>query len=158
MKKILAAFILTLFASQAWSQTIPSNHALRTLDGTEVLMKEVLNDGVVIVTFWATWCKPCQNELDALAEIEDEWKDKVRILAISTDDARAVAKIRSLAKGKGWPFEILLDQNRTLYKALNLTAIPFVMVVRNGETVYSHTGYTPGSERLTVSKALEACR
>lgn len=77
------------------------------------------------------------------------------IVAISTDDARTTAKVRSLVTGKRWPYEVLLDTNKTLFKALNLASIPFVMIVKNGETLYSHTGYTPGNERLVVQKALE---
>lgn len=154
MKKILLTSVLILAATLAFSQNIPGNVALKELDGSEVLMKEVLGDDVVIVSFWATWCKPCQSELDALYDIEEMWKDKIRIVAISTDDSRAAAKVRSLVKGKRWPYEVLLDQNKALFKALNLTSIPFVMIVRNGETLYTHTGYTPGNERLVVEKAL----
>nr|WP_239403207.1 TlpA disulfide reductase family protein [Alistipes sp. An116] len=117
-------------------------------------MKDVLKDDVVIVSFWATWCKPCQSELDALYDIEEMWKDKVRIITVSTDDSRATAKVRSLVKGKRWPYEVLLDQNKVLFKALNLTSIPFVMIIKNGETIYTHTGYTPGNERLVVQEAL----
>ncbi len=155
MKKFLFTSVLMLAAALAFGQNIPGNLALKKLDGSEVLMKEALKDDVVIVSFWATWCKPCQAELDALCDIEDQWKDKVRIIAISTDDSRAAAKVRSLVKGKRWPYEVLLDQNKALFKALNLTSIPFVMIVKNGETVFSHTGYTPGNERLVVNKALE---
>lgn len=155
MKKMLMTCALALISFLASGQDIPSNLALKQLDGSEVLMKEALGDDVVIVSFWATWCKPCQMELDALAEIEETWKDKVRVVAVSTDDSRAAAKVRSLAKGKRWPYEILLDQNKTLFKALNLTSIPFVMIVKGGKTLYSHTGYTPGNERILVQKALE---
>ena len=145
MKKFLFTSVLILAAALAFGQNIPGNLALKKLDGSEVLMKDVLKDDVVIVSFWATWCKPCQAELDALCDI----------VAISTDDSRATAKVRSLVKGKRWPYEVLLDQNKALFKALNLSSIPFVMIVKNGETLYSHTGYTPGNERLLVEQALE---
>lgn len=155
MKKLFFTCVLLLAATLALGQNIPGNIALKRLDGSETLVKEALGDGVVIVSFWATWCKPCQSELDALLDIEEQWKEKVRVVAISTDDSRATAKVRSLVKGKRWPYDVLLDSNRTLFKALNLTSIPFVLVVKNGETVYSHTGYTPGNERILVQKALE---
>ena len=114
----------------------------------------MLKNDVVIVSFWATWCKPCQAELDALAEIEDMWADQIRVVAISIDDARSASKVRSTVKAKMWPYEVYTDENSTLAKSLNISTIPFVMIVSGGKTVYSHTGYTPGSERLLVEDAL----
>lgn len=73
------------------AQDISPNVTVKDLSGNNVLMKDVLKDDVVIVSFWATWCKPCQAELDALAEIEDMWADQIRVVAISTDDARSIA-------------------------------------------------------------------
>ena len=155
MKKLLAVCVSILAAAVVCSaQDISPNIAVKDLSGTSALMKDVLKDDVVIVSFWATWCKPCQNELDALAEIEDSWADRLRVVAISIDDARSVARVRSTVKAKMWPYEVYTDENSELAKSLNISSIPFVMIVADGKTVYSHTGYTPGSERLLVEKAL----
>ena len=155
MKKFLAVCVSILAAAVVCSaQDISPNIAVKDLSGTSALMKDVLKDDVVIVSFWATWCKPCQNELDALAEIEDSWADRLRVVAISIDDARSVARVRSTVKAKMWPYEVYTDENSELAKSLNISSIPFVMIVADGKTVYSHTGYTPGSERLLVEKAL----
>ena len=155
MKKLLAVCVSILAAAAVCSaQDISPNIAVKDLSGTSALMKDVLKDDVVIVSFWATWCKPCQNELDALAEIEDSWADRLRVVAISIDDARSVARVRSTVKAKMWPYEVYTDENSELAKSLNISSIPFVMIVADGKTVYSHTGYTPGSERLLVEKAL----
>lgn len=155
MKKFLAVCVSILAAAAVCSaQDISPDIAVKDLSGTSALMKDVLKDDVVIVSFWATWCKPCQNELDALAEIEDSWADRLRVVAISIDDARSVARVRSTVKAKMWPYEVYTDENSELAKSLNISSIPFVMIVADGKTVYSHTGYTPGSERLLVEKAL----
>ena len=155
MKKFLAVCVSILAAAAVCSaQDISPNIAVKDLSGTSALMKDVLKGDVVIVSFWATWGKPCQNELDALAEIEDSWADRLRVVAISIDDARSVARVRSTVKAKMWPYEVYTDENSELAKSLNISSIPFVMIVADGKTVYSHTGYTPGSERLLVEKAL----
>lgn len=155
MKKIISIFIAMVAAVFfCYAQEISPNITVKELSGKEVLMGDVLKDDVVIVSLWATWCKPCQNELDALAEIEDNWADKLRVVAISVDDARSVSKVRSMVKAKMWPYEVYTDENSELAKSLNISSIPFVMVVAGGKTVYSHTGYTPGSEYAIVEKAL----
>ena len=155
MKRFLAICLLVFAAAAVCrAQDISPNMTVKDLSGNPVLMKDVLKDDVLVVSFWATWCKPCQNELDALAEIEDSWADRLRVVAISIDDARSVARVRSTVKAKMWPYEVYTDENSELAKSLNISSIPFVMIVDDGKTVYSHTGYTPGSERLLVEKAL----
>ena len=155
MKKIISILVAAMAAAAVCqAQEISPNAIVKDLSGSSVLMGDVLKNDVVIVSFWATWCKPCQNELDALAEIEDTWADRLRVVAISTDDARSIAKVKSTVKAKMWPYEVYTDENSELAKSLNINSIPFVMIIVGGETVYSHTGYTPGSERLLVEKAL----
>lgn len=155
MKKIISILVAAMAAAAVCqAQEISPNAIVKDLSGNSIQMGDVLKDDVVIVSFWATWCKPCQNELDALAEIEDIWADKLRVVAISIDDARSASKVRSTVKAKMWPYEVYTDENSTLAKSLNISTIPFVMIVSGGKTVYSHTGYTPGSERLLVEDAL----
>ena len=155
MKKIISILVAAVAAAAlCQAQEISPNAIVKDLSGNSIQMGDVLKDDVVIVSFWATWCKPCQNELDALAEIEDTWADKIRVVAISTDDARSASKVKSTVKAKMWPYEVYTDENSELAKSLNISTIPFVMIVSGGKTVYSHTGYTPGSERLLVEDAL----
>lgn len=155
MKKIISILVAAMAAAAVCqAQEISPNAIVKDLSGNSIQMGDVLKDDVVIVSFWATWCKPCQNELDALAEIEDIWADKLRVVAISIDDARSASKVRSTVKAKMWPYEVYTDENSSLAKSLNISSIPFVMIVADGKTVYSHTGYTPGSERLLVEDAL----
>ena len=112
--------ILILLTSLVWNlqlsgQMIPENVTLKQLDGKEITFKEAVQQGPVIVSFWATWCKPCQSELEALKDLEDSWKNKVRIIAVSIDDARAMAKVKSLVKGKKWPFEVFCSTRTKSY-------------------------------------------
>ena len=170
MKKLLLVCAALLFAGQTFSQNIPENTVLKRLDGSEVKMKDVLKDDVVIISFWATWCKPCHAELDALYDIEEMWRDKVRIVAISTDDARTTASSEGVitavraghatitAAAGGKTGTCALTVNPDIYTAsMESTGIgkQLFVVRKNGETLYSHTGYTPGNERLVVQKALE---
>ena len=79
-----------------------------------------------------------------------DWLDEAefRVVAISTDDNRFVAKAKSLVEGHGWSdFIVLYDKNQEFMRAMNVTLTPQVYVVdANGKIIYSHTGYTPGSE------------
>ena len=144
---IVAVFLL--FTLQANAQKEIPNISVKTLDGTSLNMDEITKvKGVKIISFWATWCVPCINELDAISEVYDDWKDEtnVELIAIATDDARTKKRIKPLINGKGWEYKILLDENQDLQRSLNITTMPHVIVIKDGEIVYRHTGYFPGAE------------
>ncbi|MFD2543455.1 TlpA family protein disulfide reductase [Lacinutrix gracilariae] len=148
MKNTTILLTLLLFSSTLFSQTIP-NIDLKSLDGTVVNVSEIANsDTVKVFSFWATWCVPCVNELDTISEVYDEWQEEtqVEIIAVSTDDSRTQKRVKPMINGKGWEYTILLDKNQEFKRALNISTLPHIVVVKNGEIVYRHSGYSPGAE------------
>lgn len=150
MKKQILSFLL-LFVSYAAMAQIPS---VKVEDGKgDVVVTSELVDGEtpMIISFWATTCKPCIRELDAINDSYPDWIDEVnfRVVAVSTDDSRFSSQARALAEGHGWSdFMVLYDKNQEFMRAMNVTLTPQVFVVdKDGKIVYSHTGYTPGNEQ-----------
>ena len=136
-------FVLNIYA-----QDLP-DITLKSLEGKSVTTQEISkSDNVKVLCFWATWCVPCINELDAISDVYEEWQEEtnVEIIAISTDDSRTRKRVKPLVNGKGWDYKILIDENQDLKRALNITTLPHVVIVKNGEIVYRHSGYTPGGE------------
>ena len=147
MKNLLLGF-LCFFIWNLNAQELP-NLTLKTLEGKSISTNEFSkSDNVKVLSFWATWCVPCINELDAISEVYEEWQDEtnVELIAISTDDSRTKKRVKPLVNGKGWEYQILLDNNQELKRALNITTLPHVVVIKNGKIVYRHSGYTPGGE------------
>lgn len=141
--------LISLFTfSLSYAQDIP-NIILKNLENESVSIQKLANsNNIKIFSFWATWCVPCINELDAIADVYEEWQDEtnVELIAISTDDARTKNRVIPLVNGKDWEYQILIDDNQDLKRALNINVLPYIMVVKNGEIVHARTGYTPGSE------------
>lgn len=147
MKTISLITCLLVF-SFSNAQDLP-NITLKSTDDTSVSIQELANsDTIKVFSFWATWCVPCINELDAISEVYDEWQEEtnVELIAISTDDARTKKRVIPMVNGKGWDYQILLDDNQDLKRALNISVLPFLIVVKNGEIIHKRTGYTPGAE------------
>jgi cytochrome c biogenesis protein CcmG/thiol:disulfide interchange protein DsbE len=123
---------------------------LTTLKGNQVkLANELASDKYTIISFWATWCKPCKKELSNLSYLLPKWKKQydVELLAISLDNSQTSRKVRSYVNGKGWQFDVLLDPNNNTKRQLNFNAIPYSMIVnKNGKIIYKHSGYKSGDE------------
>ena len=144
---VLSFFAFTTVTSP---QSIVPSVDIKTLEGKTVNIKDYVgNDKITVLCFWATWCSPCKLELDAIAELYEEWQDEydVELLAITIDDARSLAKVPALIETKGWEYTVLADPSRELMKALNFQTVPQTFIVdKKGEIVYSHFGYSPGAE------------
>lgn len=156
MKNALLVAFFTLLTFTAFSQD--ENKALfslpdvevKTIDGEPFNTKSIDNEGKpIIMTFWATWCKPCMKEHDAINEVYEEWVDEtgVKLYAISIDNARSSKRVLPTVNGKGWEFDVLLDPNGDLKRAMNVNIPPHTFIINgNGDIVWQHIGYLEGDE------------
>jgi len=123
---------------------------VKTMEGKSFNTSAISNDGKpVIITFWATWCKPCLKEHDAINEVYSEWVEEtgVKLYAISIDNARSSKSVMPLVNGKNWEFEVLLDENGDFKRAMNVNVPPHTFVVDGqGRIVWQHVGYLDGDE------------
>lgn len=159
MKKSVLIFVVAFAFSLLPAQAQLPAVTLKTMDGKEVRTDTLSNGGKpFIIDFFATWCKPCNRELDAISEVYDEWKEEtgVKIFAVSIDQAQNINKVKPLVNNHGWEYEVLLDSNGDFKRALGCQMIPYVLIVNGkGEIVYKHNGYTDGAEEELIEKVLE---
>tara|TARA_A100001015_G_scaffold116093_1_gene128882 strand:- start:64 stop:552 length:489 start_codon:yes stop_codon:yes gene_type:complete len=146
--KTSLSILFILLSVSSLSQNIVPNTKLKNLESEFIYTNDVLTENnFYIVSFWATWCIPCINELDAIVDIyEDFEKDNIEVIAISTDDARTKKRVRPMISGKDWNFKILLDENHDLKRALNIVGIPHTIITKGTKIIYRRVGYSPGEE------------
>ena len=144
-------FSLALLVSAVAAAQVPSV-TVENAKGESFDTSLLLQEGTpMFVSFWSTSCKPCIRELDAIYDALPDWLDeaKFRVVAVSTDDSRLLAKAKSFAEGRGWgeDYLLLFDKNQDFMRAMNVSVVPHVFVlVAKGKIVYSHTSYDPGNE------------
>ena len=150
-KLILSIFAIAFFTVSSFSQnrTLPSVK-VKNLKGSLVNIQTIENDGnPIVISFWATWCKPCKKELNAIAEVYEEWQDDtgVKLVAISIDDSRSSSKVKPYVNSSGWEYEIYLDPNRDLSRSLGVSTVPHTFLLDgDGNIVWEHRGYIEGDE------------
>lgn len=161
MKKlfILFSICITIFIhpqdENGQGKTAP-NFKLESLDGGFVELSQVIGKGPVLLSFWATWCKPCMEEMNELNKIYEELNEKgFTLLAISTDNEKTIAKVKPLVKSKGFKFTVLLDKNSDVARKYYAQQIPFsVLIDKDGKIISSHMGYMKGDEKKLREKIL----
>ena len=135
---------------------------VKTITGENFSTEKFSNDGKpMIIDFWATWCKPCIEELNAINEEYSTWQKEtgVKLIAISVDDARTMNRVAPFVNGKGWPSETYVDPNGDFKRAMNVNMPPHTFVLNGkGEIVWQHVGFTEGNQDElyeVVKKVLE---
>ena len=123
---------------------------VKTLDGKMVSTATFNNDGKpMIISFWATWCKPCIQELNTIAEVYEDWQEEtgVKIIAISIDNSRTANGVLPMVNGKDWEYEVYLDENADFKRSMGVSNVPHTFLVDGeGKIVWEHTTFQPGDE------------
>lgn len=124
---------------------------VKTLDGTTVNTSRFSNSGKpFILDFWATWCKPCVAEMDAIEEDIDDWKKEtgVKVIAVSVDDTRTMSKVSPFVKEKGWDYEFYLDPNQDFQHAMQVINVPCTFIIDGeGKIAFVHNSYMEGDSK-----------
>jgi thiol-disulfide isomerase/thioredoxin len=153
------AFLGTLGpAGPARAQSRTADWSLETVTGETVRFHERLAEGPVVVSFWATWCKPCLKEMPHLDRMAGEFAGQVSFLAVNTDDPKAVAKVAPFIQAKGYTNLVVpLDTGGQVQQLLQTGGLlPFLVVFDGqGREVYRHIGYKDGDE-AELQREIEA--
>ena len=151
MKKIVLLFTIGLFTLYSYSQnnSLP-NVEVKTLDGNIFNTSDIKNEGKpIIISFWATWCKPCIKELEAISEEYEDWQEETGVVlyAVSIDNSRSMSKVAPFVNAKGWEYKVLSDPNSKFKVAMNVVNVPHVFLLDGtGKIVHQHTAYSDGDE------------
>ncbi len=156
MKYLFFILITLLYLTKAHAQTdsirtsqLPDIQLLNLNNEAVSSLDIKNNDAPVVISFWATWCKPCIKELIEINENYPDWQDEtgVKVYAISIDDERTVHKVAPFVNSRDWEFEVLLDKNNDFKRAMGVINVPHSFILdKSGKIVWQHNTYAPGDE------------
>ena len=153
---LLILFINTSIAKN--NKQLP-NIDLKTINGEIFNSSTINNNGKpFIINFWATWCKPCIKELNAIDKVYKKWQDKtgVKIFAVSIDAKKNSKRVVGFVKSRGWDYKVLLDSESKFFKAMKAKSPPATFLFDgNGNLVWEHNGYATGGENEIFKQILK---
>lgn len=154
MKHFLLICTLALISISGYAK-LPS-FDLKNIEGETINTSTLSNDGKpMIISFFATWCKPCLRELGAINEVYADWQEEtgVKLIAVSIDQGQNANKVKPLVDGNDWEYEVLLDPNSDFKRAMEVQSVPSIFIIDGkGEIVYRHNGYITGGEEELIEK------
>lgn len=146
---LFPALLISVLASAQFGK-LP-DVTVQNMNGQKVSTATWNNGGKpMIINFWATWCAPCKRELNAINDLYPDWQKEtgVKLMAVSIDDTRSMNRVKPYVNGQAWDYEIFLDPNGDLKRALNVNNIPHTFLVDGkGNIVWQHNNYEPGDEK-----------
>jgi peroxiredoxin len=132
--------------------------ALPAMDGRNVSLQDYRGKKKLVISYWASWCGPCQIELPLLRDFYRKYHKEdsdFEVLAVSVDEDRYAAA--SYARKENLPFPVLLDPNSKTADAYSVDGIPAMFVVnKSGKIMSAKVGLDQAMEvRLASELGIE---
>ena len=122
------------------------NFTLKTLNAPKVKSLKDFKGQVVLLNFWATWCKPCRDELPYLEAIHKKYK-KLGFSVVGVNIDEEVQLASELVKKTKLTFPSFSDPKSKVSDLYKIEAMPStIMIDRKGNWRYLYNGYKPGYE------------
>jgi peroxiredoxin len=127
---VLLAVLTVLPAFDGWSMgsRVPTvgmqaeDFRLTDLDGKSQSLSQYRGK-IVLVNFWATWCKPCTTEMPAMQTTYDKLRDK-GFVVLAVNELEDDAKVREHIKQYGHTFPVLMDHDNKVANQFGVFGLP----------------------------------
>lgn len=108
-----------------------------SIDGQDVSLTD-LKGKYVYIDIWATWCKPCLDQIPAMKEMEGKYRDTdIEFVSISVDKERDMEKWRRMVNDKDMSgLQLFAGSGGTFHRDYKISTIPkFVLIGKDGEII-----------------------
>ncbi len=131
-----------------YSQALKSL-TLTDLKGAPVELAEMAGNNVIMVSFWATFCKPCKAEMPFLQQLYDKYYEQgLRIVSISLDSPDTEALVKPYIERNRYTFPVCIDrQSDATIQFNSKSVLPFLVIIdRKGKLALKKDGFSVGDQ------------
>ncbi|MCP4536908.1 MAG: TlpA family protein disulfide reductase [Chloroflexi bacterium] len=160
MTKCLSGLVFVLLFATIWSgcgfdPAVVSGPApdftLNSLNGDAITLSN-LKDQIVVLDFWATWCRPCVDAMPELEQLHKQYTAQgVVVLAINVEESRA--DVAEFMAENGYTLTVLLDADGRITDAYGVKGIPHTVIVDREREM--HYTLSVGDVENTLDQLLE---
>lgn len=124
--------IQAITTNENTTTTVDNSGAVQSLSTTT--FDENIKSGIVLVDFWATWCKPCKMQSPIMEEVNTEMIGKASV------------------------YKIDIDQNPSIADRYNVQSIPTIIIFKDGKAVSQFVGVTQKSDIINAIEKFSASK
>jgi cytochrome c biogenesis protein CcmG/thiol:disulfide interchange protein DsbE len=149
---VIIFFLISLsFSSLTYAQSQLGEKApgfiTNTLDGKRIALKDYWENQekkVLILSFFATWCGPCKEDLKYLQKVQDQHSSKgLQVVSVLTQDSSKEEAVRRFTQTLGVRLPVLLDEFSIIGRRYGVTGLPCTFVIdKEGILKGKYLGYS----------------
>ena len=156
---ILTRYLINTDSLVSVGEHVPTT-SVTALDGTPVRLSE-LNEKVVLLNFFATWCPPCINELPHLQEIWDDLHGNENFTMLVVNVGESHETVAEFKAENGFTFPIALDPDKAAFRRFADGGVPKTYLLsRDGTILFQLSGFSEdyfwGSEWTRLRPIIDA--
>ena len=143
---VLCSLLSAVAVSAATIKTMPSFELKAAADGRLVKSSD-FEGKVLLVTFFATWCPPCRQEIPTLIKLQREYEPRgFSVIGLSLDE-KGPGVVAKLVRREKINYPVLMANSKTSRRFGGIAGIPTSFLVdRKGRVVHRYPGYVPHSQ------------
>jgi peroxiredoxin len=168
MKRIVFASLFVCFAflcaAQEESDIVKAGDVMPVFtivsDNGAELASSSLQGKVVLLTFFATWCPPCQKELAAIQEtLWPKYKDRADFRMLVIGREHSDAELATYNEKKGFDFPLYPDKNRAVYERFAKSLIPRIYLIgKDGKVILADKGFNENEFNVLMDRIEKALK
>lgn len=135
----LLLFALGCSTSDRGAGTIAPDFRLNDLTGKTCYLNAELKEKPVVLTFFATWCTPCKEEVPLLIDLHKSLGNKITLLCVVVDPEN-IDKVRNFSTALSIPYPMLLDEGRKVMDRYGLSELPATFLIDTKGKIRSRFG------------------